>query len=90
MNKLKILVACHKAVEVFENDVYVPIHVGKALHPNLELGFISDNIGDNISMKNPFYSELTAQYWAWKISIPNMLDYVTIEDILLQNILIIT
>lgn len=66
MNKLKILVACHKAVEVFENDVYVPIHVGKALHPNLELGFISDNIGDNISMKNPFYSELTAQYWAWK------------------------
>lgn len=66
MNKLKILVACHKAVEVFENDVYVPIHVGKALHPNLELGFIGDNIGDNISMKNPFYSELTAQYWAWK------------------------
>ena len=47
MNKLKILVACHKAVEVFKNDVYVPIHVGKALHPNLELGFISDNIGES-------------------------------------------
>ena len=27
---------------------------------------IGDDTGDNISEKNPFYSELTAQYWAWK------------------------
>ena len=27
---------------------------------------IGDDTGDNISEKNPFYSEMTAQYWAWK------------------------
>ena len=27
---------------------------------------IGDDTGDNISEKNPYYSELTAQYWAWK------------------------
>ncbi len=27
---------------------------------------IADNIGDNISEKNPKYCELTALYWAWK------------------------
>lgn len=66
MNKVKILVACHKKSEVFHNDVYIPIHVGKELHPDLDLGFIGDNVGDNISYKNPYYSELTAQYWGWK------------------------
>lgn len=66
MNKIKILVACHKKASIFENEIYTPIHVGKALKPNLNLGYIGDNTGDNISWKNPYYSELTAQYWAWK------------------------
>lgn len=28
--------------------------------------FFNDNTGDNISFKNPFYCELTAQYYIWK------------------------
>ena len=62
MEKIKILVACHKQAEVFKNNVYLPIHVGKALHPDVNLGFQ----GDDISRLNPQYCELTAQYWGWK------------------------
>lgn len=64
---VKILVACHKAdPNIRQDDVYMPIQVGKALHPELDLGFQSDNTGDNISEKNGSYCELTALYWAWK------------------------
>lgn len=66
MEKVKLLVACHKPAKVFQNDVYTPIQVGKALHSDLNLGFITDDTGDNISKLNPLYCELTAQYWGWK------------------------
>lgn len=65
--RLKILVACHKADHAIrQDDNYMPIQVGKALHPELNLGFQCDNTGDNISEKNGSYCELTALYWAWK------------------------
>ena len=65
MEKIKILVAQHKEAEVYKNEVYTPIHVGKAIS-KIDLSIIGDNTGDNISHLNPFYCELTAQYWAWK------------------------
>lgn len=65
MDKIKILVAQHKEAKVYANDVYIPIQVGKALS-QIDLGIQGDNTGDNISDLNPFYCELTAQYWAWK------------------------
>lgn len=65
--KIKILVACHKADHnIRKDEIYMPIQVGKALHPDLDLGFQCDNTGDNISEKNGSYCELTALYWAWK------------------------
>ena len=65
--RIKILVACHKAdPNIRHDDIYMPIQVGKALHPELDLGFQCDNTGDNISEKNGSYCELTALYWAWK------------------------
>ena len=64
---IKILVACHKAdPNIHQDDIYMPIQVGKALHNDLNLGFTCDNSGDNISEKNDSYCELTALYWAWK------------------------
>lgn len=65
--RIKILVACHKAdPNIRQDDIYIPIQVGKALNPDLNLGFVCDNTGNNISEKNNSFSELTALYWAWK------------------------
>lgn len=61
---IKILVATHKAYWMPDDDVYIPLHVGR--EGKQDLGFIGDNTGDNISLKNPNYCELTGLYWAWK------------------------
>jgi hypothetical protein len=49
-----------------EDPIYLPLQVGKALRPNVDLGIQTDNVGDNISFKNDTYSELTGLYWLWK------------------------
>lgn len=66
--KIKILVASHKPDQVYQNNIYTPIHVGRAIskYKSEMAGMIGDDTGDNISDKNPFFCELTAQYWAWK------------------------
>lgn len=47
------------------NDpIYIPLQVGRALHN--DYGYQRDDTGDNISAKNPYYSELTGLYWIWK------------------------
>lgn len=65
---IKIMVAAHKKYKMPQDtDLYVPVHVGKELHQDINLaGYVGDNSGDNISSKNGYYSELTAIYWAWK------------------------
>lgn len=63
--KITILVACHKPANAYKNDIYCPIHVGATLS-NFKMNMLRDDIGDNISQKNPTYCELTAQYWGWK------------------------
>lgn len=63
---IKILVATHKDYFMPEDKIYLPIHVGKALHPDVNLNYQSDSDGDNISLKNPYFCELTALFWGWK------------------------
>lgn len=65
MENLKIIVCCHKQDLYKDSNVYMPLHVGKALS-NTDLGIHGDNSGDNISIKNDSYCELTGMYWAWK------------------------
>ena len=62
---IKIIVATHKAYWMPEDDIYLPVHVG-AEGKDIDLGFIKDNTGDNISAKNANFCELTGLYWAWK------------------------
>lgn len=65
MKTAKILVCCHKKDIMANVPPFMPIHVGKAIS-NLDLGIIGDDKGDNISVKNGSYCELTGMYWAWK------------------------
>ncbi len=62
---IKILVATHKDYFMPDDDMYLPVRVGNALAKN-DFGFQGDDIGENISVKNPYFCELTALYWAWK------------------------
>lgn len=64
-SKVKILVCAHKADFCKNDNVFMPIHVGKAL-TTTDLGITGDDTGDNISLKNRSYCELTGMYWAWK------------------------
>lgn len=63
---IKIIVATHKAYRFPTDAMYFPVHAGKALHPELDLGFPGDDTGENISTKNPNYCELTCLYWAFQ------------------------
>ena len=62
---IKIIVATHKKYEMPSDHMYLPIHVG-AEGKELDLGYVKDNSGENISCKNASYCELTGLFWAWK------------------------
>ncbi len=63
--KITILVAAHKEYRMPDDPMYLPVHVGKACS-DIQLPYMADNSGINISEKNPYYCELTALYYAWK------------------------
>ena len=62
---IKIVVASHKPYWMPNDPMYIPMQVG-AVRQEYIPGFQHDDVGDNISAKNPRYCELTALYWAWK------------------------
>lgn len=64
MKNVKIIVATHKKYQMPEDNMYIPLHVGK--EGKEDIGYQGDNTGENISDKNPYYCELTGLYWAWK------------------------
>ncbi|MDD6790451.1 MAG: DUF4422 domain-containing protein [Lachnospira sp.] len=66
---IKILIASHKKYLMPSDPLYLPIQVGACIPVNgkkVDFGYLKDDAGDNISGKNPEFSELTAVYWAWK------------------------
>lgn len=67
MNKkrVQIVVATHKKYWMPSDQMYLPLQVG-AENSDLELGYVKDNTGDNISALNGSFCELTGLYWAWK------------------------
>ena len=69
--KISVIIAAHKEYRMPEDSLYLPLHVGAEGKTDengnpLDLGYLKDNTGDNISAKNPMYCELTGLYWAWK------------------------
>ncbi len=65
MSNIKIFICAHKEVALPQHPYFLPIQAGAALHDAIP-GYQPDNIGDNISIKNPNFCELTCHYWAWK------------------------
>ncbi len=63
--KNTLYVVAHKEFAPPTKTEYLPIQVGRPF-TNKELGFISDDSGENISLKNKNFCELTALYWIWK------------------------
>ncbi len=64
MKDIEIFIAAHKKFNVPVDSIYVPLHVGS--EGKEDLGYIKDNDGENISLKNPNYCELTGVYYIWK------------------------
>lgn len=65
--QIKIFVSSHKDVAYPPSSILTPIQVGAEQADRRFTSMLHDDDGsDNISQKNPMYSELTAQYWAWK------------------------
>lgn len=80
MSNIKIFLSYHKPSVILKNEIFQPIHVGRALQKQDKdswtfQNLVGDDTGDNISERNPNYCELTAQYWAWKNAIRGV-DYV--------------
>lgn len=61
---ISIIIATHKKYKMPTDDIYLPVHVGA--EGKKPIGYTPDNTGDNISIKNPGFCELTGLYWAWK------------------------
>lgn len=66
MKNIKIYVSCHKPCFVPKHQLLYPIQVGTSIKGEEFENMLHDNKDENISKENGFYSELTAQYWAWK------------------------
>ena len=76
-----IFISYHKSAPTIYNSFLQPIYVGKALKENTgdpsvqepsnrtNIGLenaVGDDSGENISLKNNLYCELTGIYWVWK------------------------
>lgn len=64
MRDYAIIVCTHKTYEMPRDVIYIPVFLGG--HGETDSLYADDNTGENISAKNPYYSELTGLYWAWK------------------------
>ncbi|MGN0346621.1 MAG: DUF4422 domain-containing protein [Lachnospiraceae bacterium] len=74
--KVCIYAMTHKEASFPKDSLYRPLQVGYACRGPMrpdgsyekkkDFGYLCDATGDNISLQNPYYSELTGVYWIWK------------------------
>ena len=65
-SRIKVYVFYYKIGSVLKTDqIYQPIMAGNVLLSGNKT-IPGDDSGENISAKNPYYSELTGIYWVWK------------------------
>lgn len=64
MENVKIFICTHKETIFKKGEIYIPLLCGADYHKEIKI--LGDNTGDNISIKNKNYCELTGIYWIWK------------------------
>lgn len=64
MKDIKIFVTTETEINLPESESYLPIQIGS--EGKDALGYLRDNIGDNISDKKESYAQLTGVYYALK------------------------
>lgn len=65
----EIYIISHKEFEKPKLEGYKSLLVGSIFHPDIKEKFdYCDDAGDNISLKNKSFCELTGLYWIWKNS----------------------
>lgn len=64
--EISIFITTHKEVSKPNSDILQLVQVGPGLIDNRFPDTFHDDDGQSISDKNPYYCELTTQYWAWK------------------------
>ena len=68
MDDVIIYVLTHKKFdEEYDKNLYKPLLNG-SYYNSENLDYLKDNTGENISKLNPYFAELTGEYWAWKNS----------------------
>jgi hypothetical protein len=72
---MSIFIASHKEYSFPNDPGYIPIHVGSSLSFQ-KMSFLPDNNGENISILNPCFCELTALYWLWKNNTDDLIGLV--------------
>ncbi|MFR0569062.1 DUF4422 domain-containing protein [Bifidobacterium apri] len=65
---IEILVATSKRINFELPSIYKPVQINCKNAREIIPEYYHDNTGENISIKNPYYCELTALYWGWKNS----------------------
>ena len=63
---IKIYLSYHDRHKLVRSEILTPIQTGCAGAEELYEGMLRDDEGENISVENDKYCELTAQYWVWK------------------------
>ncbi len=71
LRDIAIIVATHKQSPMPADGMYLPLLVGAAGRPEAgpscaDCGYLRDDTGDNISLRNPCFGTQTGLYWAWK------------------------
>ena len=64
---MKIAIVTHKDKCFLNNSIFCPVQVNAEKNNYvIDENYFLDNVGDNISIKNENYCELTALYFMWK------------------------
>ena len=61
-----VVAVTHKEYDIPADPLYIPLMAGSALMREVPDCYVRDDTGDNLSVSNGTYCELTGLYWAWK------------------------